>query len=92
MFDINLTKHLAELSKLKFSDAEFKKITGEMSDIIELMDRVKEVDFLVPTHTISAVNYDNLRTDEAYKSYDTSEIIKNAKAVKNSAFTVPKVV
>ncbi len=92
MFDINLTKHLIELSKLEFSDEELERVTAEMADIIELMDRVKEIDFLVPTHTNFAVNYDNLRGDEACRSYDVSEIITNAKAVKNSAFTVPKVV
>lgn len=92
MFDVELTKHLAELSKLSFSDDEIEKVTAQMSDIIDLMDMVKEIDPSKATFALEAVNYDDLRADTARESFDTEKIIENAKAVKNNAFVVPKVV
>lgn len=92
MFDSEMTKHLAELSKLSFSDAELEKVTGEMSDIIELMDRVKEIDPKLETFALPAVEYSMLRKDTARESFDTEKILENAKAVKDNAFVVPKVV
>ena len=92
MFDAELTKHLAELSKLTFTEEEIEKVTAEMSDIIELMDRVKDIDPSIKTFALPAVNYENLRSDSARPSFDTEDIIRNAKAVKDNAFAVPKVV
>lgn len=92
MFDVELTKHLAELSKLSFDSSELEKVTAQMSDIIELMDMVKEADPNLETYALPAVEYSRLRTDNARESIDTDKIIKNAKAVKDNAFAVPKVV
>lgn len=92
MFDVELTKHLAELSKLTFSEEELNKVTAQMSDIIDLMDKVKEIDPSKSTFALEAVNYDDLRGDVSRESFETEKIIENAKAVKNNAFVVPKVV
>ncbi len=92
MFDTDLTKHLAELSKLTFSEEEFLKLTAQMSDIIDLMDMVKDIDPKLKTFSLSSVSYDDLRVDEARDSFVTEDIIKNARAVKDNAFVVPKVV
>ncbi len=92
MFDVEMTKHLAELSKLTFTEEELKKVTAEMTDIIALMDRVKEIDPALETYALPAVRYDELRRDTARESLDTDKIVKNAKAVKDNAFAVPKVV
>lgn len=92
MFDANLTKHLAELSKLEFSDSELERVTSEMSEIIELMDRVKDIDPSEKVYTLSGVDFDSLRPDCAAPSLETEKIIANAKAVKDNTFTVPKVV
>lgn len=92
MFDIELTKHLAELSKLSFSGSELLKINGEMSEIINLMDTVKDFDRSSDTHELKPALYENTRDDIVKESSPTEDIIKNAKAVKDNAFTVPKVV
>lgn len=92
MFDIELTKHLAELSKLSFTDSELEKVTAQMSDIINLMDRVKDIDPKLDTFALAAVNYDDLRADSSRPSLETEKILENAKAVKDNAFAVPKVV
>ncbi len=92
MFDENLTKHLAELSKLTFSEEELKRVTLQMSDIIDLMDLVKDIDTNEKTFALPKVNFEDLRCDSSRPSFDTEDIIKNAKAVKDNAFSVPKVV
>ena len=92
MFDVEMTKHLAELSKLTFTEEELKKATAEMTDIIALMDRVKETDPTLETYALPAVEYKDLRDDISRESLDTDKIVKNAKAVKDNAFAVPKVV
>ena len=92
MFDIELTKHLAELSKLSFTDDELEKVTAQMSDIIDLMDKVKDIDSKLDTFALPAVNYEDLRVDSSRPSLETDKILENAKAVKDNAFAVPKVV
>ncbi len=92
MFDAELTKHLAELSKLTFSEEELEKVTAQMSDIIDLMDMVKDIDPSEKNFALSPTSYENLRCDRSSESFATEDIIKNAKEVKNNAFSVPKVV
>lgn len=92
MIDKKLTQHLADLSKINFTDEELEKITVQMGDIINLMDKVKEIDSNNPTYTIEAVNYEDLRADEVAESSPNEDILKNSKETKENSFVVPKVV
>lgn len=92
MFDIEMTKHLAELSKIEFNDDELGRMTADMSDIINLMDKVCEFDTSKEPYALDAVNYKDLRKDNHTASYPTAQITENAKNVKNNSFVVPKVV
>lgn len=92
MFDVELTKHLAELSKIEFNYEELNKMTADMTDIINLMDKVCEFDTSKKPYALDAVNYKDLRGDNHSPSYPTAEITENAKNVKNNSFVVPKVV
>ena len=49
--DLNMVKYLAELSKLEYSDKELAATAEQMTDIIDLMDTVKEID----------ITYDDLK-------------------------------
>ena len=87
--DLQMVSYLGKLSKITFTDAEIAK---DMTDIIEIMDTVKEIDV---TYDALADNknvylYD-LRKDEAHESMPTSKILQNAKNSEN-CFVVPKVV
>jgi len=92
IMDTNLVKYLAELGKLEFSNEELEKAAEEMTDIIALMDTVKEIDItyddLKDNHN---VYLDNLRTDEPKASMPTSKVLQNAENT-NNCFVVPKVV
>lgn len=92
MVDINLTKYLAELSKIEFTDEELEKMTKDMSDIINLMDKVQEIDASKKTYALDPVSYDDLRKDTVKESFETEKVLENAKAVKEDSFVVPKVV
>ena len=92
MFNSDLTKHLAELSKISFTDDELKKMTVDMTNIIAVMDKVCEFDTSKKPYALDAVDYRDLRKDEYKNSFPTEKIVANAKNVKNNSFVVPKVV
>ncbi len=92
MFDINLTKYLAQLSKISFDEDELNKMTAQMTDIINLMDRVKDFDENEQPFALEATVYADLRGDSAKESFATEKILQNAKKVQNNSFVVPKVV
>lgn len=92
MVDLELTKYLAELSKIEFTEEELENMTKDMIDIINLMDKVQEIDPNGETYALDAVSYDDLRNDTIKESFKTEKVLKNAKAVKEDSFVVPKVV
>ncbi len=92
MFDIKLSAHLAELSKIKFTDAELDEVTKEMNEIVALMDVVADFTANEDLNTASAVGLDQIRADHKCDSTPRSEILKNAAKSKANAFAVPKVV
>ena len=90
--DKEFIKHLAELSKLSFTESELSKITLEMEDIITLMDSIKDADKFYEQPSKEAVSYADLRDDIPCKSSEKDDILKNAKRTEKSNFAVPKVV
>ena len=73
--DLNMVKYLAELSKLEYSDKELAATAEQMTDIIDLMDTVKEIDI---TYDDLKDNHDvylnDLRKDEVIESMPTSKL------------------
>ena len=74
--DLNMVKYLAELSKLEYSDKELAATAEQMTDIIDLMDTVKEIDI---TYDDLKDNHDvylnDLRKDEVIESMPTSKVL-----------------
>lgn len=90
--DLNTVKYLAELSKLEFSDKELDKTASQMTDIIELMDSVKEIDITYDAYKDNHDVYINdLREDVISESMPTPKVLQNAVNT-NNCFVVPKVV
>jgi aspartyl-tRNA(Asn)/glutamyl-tRNA(Gln) amidotransferase subunit C len=92
MFDIKQTLHLAELSKLKFTDDELLKITKNMEDIISLMDKVCDFDEQDNLEDKRLNLAKNIRADEVKDSMPRDEALANASEREGTFFTVPKVV
>lgn len=90
--DLEMVKYLAELGKLEFSEEELAKKAHEMTDIIDLMDTIKEIDIsydaLKDNHN---VYLNDLRKDTAKESFATEKVLQNA-VNSNNCFVVPKVV
>lgn len=90
--DLEMVKYLAELGKLEIADDELAKTADEMTDIINLMDTVKEIDIsydaLKDNHN---VYLNDLRKDSVAPSMDTQKVLSNA-VNSNNCFVVPKVV
>ena len=92
MFDVKLAAHLAELSKIEFTDAELEKITKEMDEIINLMDTVSAFEDTKKSANNTAIGLVEIRNDLKKPSSPREDILKNAAEKDSKAFTVPKVV
>lgn len=91
--DINTIEHLCNLSKLNYSGDEMQKVMGEMSDIIDLMDEIKDFDLTYDdTKDNNEIRFSDTRTDVAEESFPTDRLIANAKENVDGCYVVPKVV
>ncbi len=90
--DLQMISYLADLGKLSFTPEEMEKMAGQMTDIIEIMDTVKEIDITydpyADNHNVTA---DQLREDKNAPSFPTEKILQNA-VHDEDCFVVPKVV
>jgi len=88
----NMVRHVAVLSRLKLSDAEIDRLTGELSAIVRYMDQLNELDTTdVPpmSHALPVVNV--FRADEPVASPGVDVALANAPQREGSFFRVPKV-
>lgn len=92
MFDKEMTRRLAELSKIDFTEEELEKMTKDMTDIIALMDQVRAFDSTKEAYSLKPVTFSQLRPDQPEPPSSPSQILANAKKTEQQSFTVPKVV
>ena len=77
--DLEMVRYLSKLGKLNFTDEELEKMAVDMTDIIEIMDTIKEIDVTYdPIKDNHNVYLNNLREDIAADSFPTEKILKNA--------------
>ena len=87
-----MVKYLAELGKLDFTEDELRQASDDMTSIIELMDKVKEIDITYDAVADNKNIYLNdLREDYNMPSMPTEKVIANA-TNRDNCFVVPKVV
>lgn len=90
--DLQMIAYLAELGKLHFTPEEMERMASEMTNIIEIMDTVKEIDVEYDALADNKNIYLNdLREDVKADSFPTEKILQNAVNDEN-CFVVPKVV
>ncbi len=90
---IDEVDRIAQLSRLKFSDAEKQKLAQELSQIVAYMEQLNEVDVTgVPatSHCIELTNV--MRDDEVVPWLTTEQALQNAPARHGDFFSVPKVI
>ena len=90
--DLEMVSYLSRLGKLSFTEEELKKTAEEMTNIIEIMDTIKEIDIKYDALADNKNVYLNdLREDASEPSMPTQKIIQNA-LNSEDCFVVPKVV
>lgn len=90
MIDRDHVLHVARLARLRLSEAEVEKMTGELSGILEHVDRIGELDLddVEPTsHVVALENV--LRPDEPRPSWPREDILAQAPDPADGAFRVP---
>ena len=82
--------HVARLARLKLTDEEIERMAGELSGILEHVERISELDLegVEPTsHVIALENV--LRPDEPRPSWSRDEVLERAPDPADGAFRVP---
>jgi aspartyl-tRNA(Asn)/glutamyl-tRNA(Gln) amidotransferase subunit C len=82
--------HVAKLARLRLSDAELEKMAGELSGILEHVDRIGELDLDDVAPTSHVVELENvLRLDEPRPSWPREDVLGEAPDPADGAFRVP---
>jgi len=82
--------HVARLARLRLSDAEVEKMAGELSGILEHVDRIGELeldDVPLTAHVVALENV--LRPDEPRPSWPRDAVLEQAPDPADGAFRVP---
>ena len=85
-------RHVAKLAKLSFADHEILHFTEQISDIIDMVEQLKEVDTTgveVTTHGYSLVNV--LREDVPVEGTDRDLLMRNVKTSEDGFIQVPAI-
>lgn len=69
----NEIKHIAELARLELSEAELKKYGSQLSDILNYIDRLKEVDTKGIEPTAQVTGLENIMREDKIKDWDSEE-------------------
>ena len=87
------TKHIAELVQLPLSDEELKKIAPELSEAVEYVEVLNELDVTQTPPTSQVTGLINVFRDDMVKpSLTQEEALKNAKQTVDGYFAVPAVI
>lgn len=86
-------KHIADLSKLSFSDSESERMQGHLDTVLgyfEQLDSVDTSDVSPTAHILDKVNV--LRADVAKESMPREQLLANAPEKNDECYIVPRVV
>ena len=89
----NEVKHVASLAKLEFTDEELQKFTGQMDEIINMVEQLGEVDTTdVPVTSTVTEEVNVMREDVAVKGTDRNLLMKNVPEEKDGLIKVPAII
>lgn len=90
MIDREQVLHVAKLARLELSEDEVSRMTGELSAILDHIEKISALDLDgVPptTHVVEVPNA--LRPDEPRPSLPREVALANAPAIDDDGFSVP---
>lgn len=89
----NEVKHVASLAKLEFTDEELQKFTGQMDEIINMVEQLGEVDTTdVPVTSTVTEEVNVMREDVAVKGTYRTLLMKNVPEEKDGLIKVPAII
>jgi aspartyl-tRNA(Asn)/glutamyl-tRNA(Gln) amidotransferase subunit C len=90
VIDRDQVLHVAKLARLRLTDEEVERMAGELSGILEHVERINELDLDDVEPTSHVVKVENvLRPDEPRPSLSRDEILEPAPDPASGAFRVP---
>lgn len=82
--------HVAKLARLRLSEAEVERMAGELSGILEHVDRIGELELDDVPPTAHVVELENvLRPDQPRPSWPREDVLEQAPDLADGAFRVP---
>jgi aspartyl-tRNA(Asn)/glutamyl-tRNA(Gln) amidotransferase subunit C len=82
--------HVARLARLRLSEDEVERMTGELSGILEHVDRIAGLELTGVPPTSHVVELENvLRADEPRPSWPREKVLEPAPDPVDGAFRVP---
>ncbi len=82
--------HVARLARLSLSDEEVERMSGEISNILDHIEKIGELDLEGVPPTTHVVDVGNaLREDEPRPSWDREKMLQGAPSVRDDGFEVP---
>ena len=90
--DESQVRHVAKLARLELSDDEVEKFSGQLSAILEYIEKLNELDTesVEPlAHCLAIHNV--FREDQAKESLDADSALANAPEREGQFFKVPKI-
>lgn len=93
MVEKKQVKHVASLAKLSFDDKTLTKLSGQMQDIMNMIDELSEVDTqgVKPTTHISRQET-AFREDKPQQGESRDELLKNVPEQKDGLIKVPSII
>lgn len=67
-------EHIAKLARLELTEDELDKYGGQLSDILNYIDQLKEVDVAGVLPTAQVTGMENIFREDAAKDWDKKEI------------------
>ncbi len=83
-------EHLAELSKLTFTETELKDFMKDFESIVALADTIKNVE-LDGDIKVHAIDLEELREDKVKESSSVDDLVMNAPEADMGCFVVPRI-
>ena len=90
MIDREQVLHVARLARLKLSDEEVERMSGELSGILDHVERISQLDLEGVEPTSHVIELENvLRPDVLRPSWPREDMLERAPDPADGAFRVP---
>jgi aspartyl-tRNA(Asn)/glutamyl-tRNA(Gln) amidotransferase subunit C len=89
---IEQVQHIADLARLKLTEAEKQRYAEQLSDILDYVEHLEELDMdhIPPTANVLDMSL-RLREDQARPGLSQEEVLGNAAETQDGQFKVPPV-